>query len=227
MIIKGYFHTVIGGREMNQDSYLVDDDLKIYAVADGVGGGLKGDVASKMAVDGLKAHTAAKTPLIDAIKSLQHSIYNEALTTFGEALMGTTLTSVHIDLSIPGEATAHLGHAGDSRCYLYDGSILKQMSEDHESYDDTFQGSVLCSYLGIDTRSHQLKIQDEKFPVQAGNRLLMCSDGLYKQIQEMRIIELIRENFSSPQEMLAKMCEEAAKAEYSDNITIVYVEIEP
>ena len=226
MSIKGYAHSIVGGREMNQDSFLVDDTLSLYVVADGIGGGLKGDVASKMAVEGLQSRIAGNKPLIDAIKGLQHTIYNEAMTMFGEPLMGTTLTSARFDLSVPGEATVHLGHVGDSRCYLFDGNILKQMSEDHESYDDTFQGSVLNSYLGIDTRSYQIKIQDEKFPVQAGNRLLMCSDGLYKQMQEMRIIELIRENFSNPQELLAKMCDEASKVEYSDNVTIVYVEIE-
>jgi PPM family protein phosphatase len=226
MNIKGFSHTAIGSREMNQDSFLVEDELLLYAVADGIGGGLKGDVASKMAVEGLKAHMMSHVPLLEAIKRLQQTIYNEALTTFGEALMGTTLTSVQIEKSPTGEATVHLGHAGDSRCYVYDGNILKQMSEDHESYDDSFQGSVLNSYLGIDIRSYTLKIQDERFPIFPGQRLLMCSDGLYKQIEEMRLIQIIRENFSNPSEMLQKMTDEASKAEHSDNITVVYVEVE-
>ena len=56
MQAKGYGHSVIGSREMNQDSFIIDNALGLYAVADGVGGGMRGEVASKMAVEGLLAH---------------------------------------------------------------------------------------------------------------------------------------------------------------------------
>jgi PPM family protein phosphatase len=225
MKTKGFSHTVIGSRELNQDSLLVDDTLRVYAVADGIGGGLKGEVASKMAVDGLAAHMKANAKIGEAFKMIQQAIYNEALTSFGEALMGTTMTSVQIVDDAEG-AYANLCHAGDSRCYLFDGNLLKQLSEDHESYDENFQGSVLNSYLGIDIRSYALKIQEETVRLKAGDRLLMCSDGLYKQLTEMRIIALIRENLMDPENLLKILCEEASKAEYSDNVTVVYVEIE-
>lgn len=225
MKTKGYSYTVVGGREMNQDSLLVSDELNLYAVADGIGGGLKGEVASKMAVDGLLAHVKGNSKLNESLKMLQQAIYNEALTTFGEPLMGTTLTAVRITEDMDG-MHANLCHAGDSRCYLFDGKILRQLTEDHEHFDDSFQGSVLNSYLGIDIRSYSLKIQEEVIPVAPGNRLFMCSDGLYKQMDEMRLIALLKENATEPQVLLQKLCEEASKTEYSDNVTVVYVEIE-
>ncbi|NBW98165.1 serine/threonine-protein phosphatase, partial [bacterium] len=54
MKVTGFGYSVIGGRETNQDSFLVNNENKLYAVADGVGGGLRGEEASKMAVEGLQ-----------------------------------------------------------------------------------------------------------------------------------------------------------------------------
>src|SRR4051812_37511048 len=110
MRIQGYARSVIGGREMNQDAFLVNNDKKLYAVADGVGGGLKGEVASQMAVEGLDAHCKTASELRATITTLQEAVLKEALETIGEALMGTTLTAVLID-----NGSVNLCHVGDSR----------------------------------------------------------------------------------------------------------------
>ena len=221
MKFKGYVKSVIGGREMNQDAFLVANDIGVYAVADGIGGGLKGEVASKMAVEGFRSHFKPTTTMTETVKYLQASIYQEAINSFGEAVMGTTFTSVHLT-----ELEATLCHIGDSHLYLYDGKILKLLTQDHEQWDENLKGTVLCSYLGLDTKSFPLKIQEEHFQVIPGNRLLICSDGLYRQMEEMRIVTLIRENFQNPTELLEKLCSEASKVNHSDNITVVYVEID-
>lgn len=221
MIFKGHALSVIGSREKNQDSYLVADELSLYAVADGIGGGYNGEVASKMAVEGLKAQFSPTKTLTETVRYLQASIYQEAMNNFGEPLMGTTFTAVHLT-----DLEATFCHVGDSRLYLYDGTILKQLTEDHEQYDENLKGTVLVSYLGLDINAFPLKIQEERFTVQPGNRLLLCSDGLYKQVEETRVAALIRENLQAPQILLEKLCTEASRAEYSDNITVVYIEID-
>jgi protein phosphatase len=117
-------------------------------------------------------------------------------------------------------------HVGDSRLYHYDGTVLAQKTLDHEQYDERLQGTVLASYLGIDEKALGIKIQEESFKVKAGDRILMCSDGLYKQLDDARILQIIKENPTSTEQALETLCSEAEKAEHSDNVTVVLVEVE-
>ena len=151
MKFKGYAKSVIGGREKNQDAYLVADDISVYAVADGIGGGLNGEVASKMAIEGLRANFKPTVTMTETARYLQASIYQEAMNSFGEAVMGTTFTAVHLT-----EQEATLCHIGDSHLYLYDGTLLKLLTVDHEQYDEHLKGTVLCSYLGLDSHTFPL-----------------------------------------------------------------------
>ncbi|MBM4302820.1 MAG: serine/threonine-protein phosphatase [Deltaproteobacteria bacterium] len=220
MKTTGYYHSVVGGREQNEDSYLSDDSLGLYAVADGIGGGLKGEVASKMAVDGLRTHCQERNSLRDIFKVLQEEILNEANETLGGALMGTTLSCVEIN-----EDKATICHVGDSRVYFFDGQVLRQMTEDQEFYDDHIKATVLNSYLGLDSDIHPLRISQETLTVASGQRFLIASDGLFKQMNDMRIVTLIRENLTTPQKLVELLCDEASMVEHSDNVTVVYVEI--
>lgn len=222
MQIQAYSHSVIGGREMNQDSFLCLPERGLFAVADGVGGGLQGDVASRMAVEALSSVHVTSENIRMIVESAQEAILAEALRTLGDALMGTTLTAV----VLRGDQ-ATLCQVGDSHCYLIAEGCLRQMNEDHEVYNETVGGTVLCSYLGLPPDVSPLKIQRETFTVAPGNRLLLCSDGLYRQLTDIEISSLIRENAAAPQVLVEKLCEEAvAHADYSDNVTVVYVEFD-
>ena len=101
-----------------------------------------------------------------------------------------------------------------------------QLTSDHETYDEGYGGPVLSSYLGIPTDTFVLQIQEEAITLHSGDRLLLCSDGLYKQISENDLIQHIKAHFNEPAVLLQKLVDEAVKAEHSDNVTIVYVEIE-
>lgn len=220
MKTKGFFCSVVGSREQNEDSYLVEDSLGLYAVADGIGGGLKGDVASQMAVDGLRNYRAETDSLKEIFKILQKDILLEATETLGGALMGTTLSCVEIK-----DKKATICHVGDSRVYFFDGLVLRQLTEDQEFYDEHLRGTVLNSYLGIDSDIHPLKISQETIPVASGQGFLLASDGLFKQMSDMRIVNLIREHLMNPQQIVEKLCDEASHVEHSDNVTVVYVEV--
>ncbi|NBV50141.1 serine/threonine-protein phosphatase [bacterium] len=219
MKVTGFGYSVIGGRETNQDSFLVDNENKLYAVADGVGGGLRGEEASKMAVEGLQKKYRPGELLKPVVVQLAEEVLQEALESCnGQALMGTTLTAVQVTDNL-----AHLCHVGDSRAYLFDGSAIQQLTEDHEFYDEESQGAVLASYLGLDTRVHSLTVLEDSREVKAGQALLLCSDGLYKQMSEMQLVSTLRQGLQEPQKVLEKLCLEASKTEYSDNITIVLI----
>lgn len=221
MNFTGYAYSLIGNREMNQDAYLVENHRGLFAVADGVGGGMGGEIASKMAVEGLSRDFSAPSDLKKVFSSLQTQILKEAMNAYGEPIMGTTLTAVAIE----GEKGT-ICHVGDSRCYLYRDSHLKQVTEDQEFYDESIQGTVLGSYLGIPSETHPLQIRQEEITLAPKNRLLMCSDGLYRQMNETRMAHLIRDLQTMPEGLVRTLCEEAAQKAYSDNVTVVYIEIE-
>ncbi len=221
MITKGFSHTVIGSREINQDAYLVSENHGLYAVADGVGGGLKGEVASQMAVKGFEILAPAEGALSPVVEKLQEQVYAEAISSLGEAVMGTTFTAIRINGN-----TATVVHVGDSRCYSFSGNHLKLLTEDHEAFDEVLQGPLLISYLGIQADIHPLKIQEETVAVQPGDLFLLCTDGLYRQIDEIRIASLIRSHAQSLEALPKLICEEAAKAEHSDNVTVVLAVVE-
>ena len=220
MKFKGFAHSVVGGREQNEDSYLIDDLQGLYAVADGIGGGLKGEVASQMAVEGLRDRRKSFDSLKDIFHSLQADILQESLETLGGALMGTTLSCVQIE-----EDKATICHVGDSRVYFFDGNVLRQMTEDQEIYDEHLRGTVLNSYLGIESDIHPLRIVQETISIGPGQSLLLASDGLFKQMSDMRIVNLIRENNGNPDKLVHQLCEEASHTEQSDNVTVVYVQL--
>lgn len=221
MKFKAYGRSVIGGREMNQDSFLIYPERSVFAVADGVGGGMKGEVASQIAVTALKTLAEGPGQLKKAVLRGQEAVLNEAMTTIGEALMGTTLTAVRVH-----EGFVELCHVGDSRCYLYTENHLRQLTEDHELFDESIQAPVLSSYLGISPDVAPITIQEETVPVIAGEKIILCSDGLYKQLSENRIVELIQQHATLPETLLEAMTTEAAKADYSDNVTLVYLDFE-
>jgi len=216
----GHAYSVVGGREQNEDAYLIDDVQGLYAVADGIGGGLKGEVASRMAVEGLKELRDNFDSLRDVFHVLQSNILQESLDTLGGALMGTTLSCVEIQ---NGKAT--ICHVGDSRVYFFDGNVLRQLTEDQEIYDESLRGTVLNSYLGIESDVHPLKIVQESMMVGSGQGFLLASDGLFKQMSDMRIVTLIRQHIQTPDKLVHQLCEEASHTEHSDNVTVVYVGI--
>ncbi len=207
--------SVIGSREMNQDAYLISEDSGLYAVADGVGGGLRGEIASRMAIEGFRLYASERVSLEPTIRRLQEDIYKEAIESLGEPIMGTTLTALRITGN-----EVRLGHIGDSHCYHFTGSVLKLITEDHESFEESLGGPVLSSYLGMPTDTHTFRVQEETFTISPGDKILLCTDGLYRQLSETRIAQLVQQH-PRLEDIATALCAEASAADYSDNVTVV------
>lgn len=220
MKITGYGHSVVGSRDNNEDSWIVCEQKPLFAVADGVGGGEKGEVASKIAVTHLQ-DCADAASLNDTFRDLQRRVIEEAMHSVGAPMMGTTLTAVWVEAQ-----KAHVCHVGDSRCYIFRGSHLELLTEDQEFYDETAKAPVLGSYLGIPEDLYPLTILEYTAELRSGEGLLLCSDGLYRQLIEPRICEIIKAHLKDPAQMVKALCEEASQAEYSDNVTVVFVTVE-
>lgn len=222
--------SVVGGREGNQDAMLVDVEHGSFAVADGVGGGYRGDVASAIGV--AEVSLLPKTePLSRAFQSAQKRVIEDAMENLGQALMGSTLTAIRF-----AEGHLELCHVGDSRCFRYEPPLLRLLTVDHEFYDEASGGPVLSSYLGLDPALGPITIHEDRFPIHGRTAFLLCSDGLYKQLPEARIVDLIEHHralgsetepptLANIEALVEQLVDEASQVQYSDNVTAVFVAV--
>jgi serine/threonine protein phosphatase PrpC len=192
-------------REDNEDSYCVRNDLGLYLVADGMGGHAAGEVASRTAVDAIEAFVndtrdadANRTwpvpydphvsldanRLIAAFRLANHRIASAM--DGNEALRGMATTAAAI---LVGHGAPVVAHVGDSRLYLWRDGVLKQITQDHSWVGEQVRAGALSEH---DARRHPWRnvvtralaggedpeVDVEELPLRAGDRVLICSDGL-------------------------------------------------
>jgi PPM family protein phosphatase len=233
MKVRVGVRTDIGrARELNEDSYMVQDPL--FAVADGVGGHLGGEVASSMAIEALDALDGSDglmQALVDEIQKANRRVLEKGQGDPALQGMGTTLTV----LMVEGEK-AHVAHVGDSRAYLLRDGSLKQLTEDHtlvqrmvaegrispEEAGRHPQRSILTRAIGLD---EDVPVEQLTLDVHGGDRLLLCTDGLTDMIGD-ELIQAVLETERDPQAVSDRLVEEANRAGGEDNITVVVVDFE-
>jgi PPM family protein phosphatase len=220
-------------REGNEDSYLVSDPL--FAVADGMGGHLAGDVASSTAVEVIEnksAEVSADNPetLASVLRSANQAIWEKAGADPSLRGMGTTCTLVLLDGS-----RVHIAHVGDSRAYLLRNGELRQVTEDHtlvarmvkegrlkaEEAERHPQRSIITRALGVDA---DVDVDLETLQLEEGDRLLLCSDGLSSMIDNESIGDVLR-NEEDPQVAADALVALANGAGGEDNITVVLLDV--
>jgi PPM family protein phosphatase len=231
-----------GGREKNEDrmGYCYTRDSGLFALADGMGGHPEGEVASQLALQTLAGafQREAKPNLKSPLRFLQDSIlagHHQLLRYATEkGLVDTPRTTV-VACVLQGRA-AFWAHCGDSRLYLVRGGNLIARTRDH-SYtelqqtlsqvvpiDAKFNRSVLFTCLG----SPGKPVVDTVGPVtlQTGDRLIVCSDGLWSQLADDEIVELLSTRALS--DSVPEMVERALRngGAHGDNVTVLAVEWE-
>jgi len=216
-------------RDGNEDSYLVQDPF--FVVADGMGGHLAGDVASRMAVQTIseRAHdgtTGTPEGLEKAVREANAAIYEKASSDPSLHGMGTTCTLV-----LAADNELHIAHVGDSRAYLLRDDELSQLTEDHtlvgrmvkegrlqpEEAERHPQRSIITRALGVDD---QVEVDVLTIPIQEGDRVLMCSDGLSSMIDASTMHRVLADN-DDPQTAVDRLVDAANDAGGEDNITAV------
>jgi len=220
-------------REGNEDSYVAKEP--VFAVADGMGGHIAGDIASQTAVETIERETgngAALDPqrLAGIVQSANAAIWERAQGDPALRGMGTTCT-----LALLADGKIHLAHVGDSRAYLFRDGELSQVTEDHtlvgrmvregrltpEEAERHPQRSIITRALGVD---EHVDVDTFTLPVREGDRILLCSDGLTSMIGGEEIREVLA-NESAPQTAADRLVDLANSAGGEDNITVVLVDI--
>jgi protein phosphatase len=221
-------------RQANEDAFLTVDGL--YAVADGMGGHQAGEVASHLALETLAgAFDAAGTEiLVAAVEQANTALVERAADDPELAGMGTTLCAMAL-VEVNGSDAIAVVNVGDSRLYLLSDGELHQITEDHSlvatlqrqgriTADEAAvhpQRNILTRALGIDGRV--LVDSWEVRPV-IGDRYLLCSDGLFNEVDESRIASVLR-RLADPTEAARELVRLANEAAGRDNITCVIVDV--
>lgn len=232
--MKSVARTHIGRvRQSNQDALLVmPDACSIYAVADGMGGHRGGDIASFMAIEGLKAlygQVPSRQTIEACYQQINRDIFLRQQAEKSLRGMGTTLTMLW-------EAADHiyLGHVGDSRAYLLRDGLLSQVSLDHSLVGEMIRSGALkreaarsYPYRNVITRAvgteDHVSCDTAVFDKQPGDRWLICSDGLSEYLDSRGILEGMS---VEDMELAADtMVVGALEAGGQDNITLILLEV--
>lgn len=218
-------------RDGNEDGYVVDRRLQLFAVADGMGGHRAGEVASATALEALRAAVASGIGLGDAITSANTAVHDKAATDTELSGMGTTLTAV-----VPDGHGILVGHVGDSRGYLLRDGELRQLTTDHSLVEELVregrlteqeaavhpQRSIITRALGVEDA---VEVDVYSVSLEAGDRLLLCSDGLTTMLRADDIAGLLRRE-SDPTRAANLLVDAANAAGGEDNITTIVIDVE-
>jgi protein phosphatase len=241
---RGWSTTDIGRkRDHNEDSVLCNDDLGLYAVADGMGGHLGGERASRIAVDVFEARvrellpnlgqapdpapTAVEQALGAAASDASRAIYDSAQQSPDLAGMGTTLTG----MCLHGQYLT-LCHVGDSRAYLLRDGRARQLTEDHSWIQEQVRAGLVTPGDAIMSRFRNIITRSVGFepivtpdllsmPVEAGDCFLLCSDGLSNYFSTDEIGRILSSQFYG--DAGRALVEIANERGGDDNITCVVV----
>jgi PPM family protein phosphatase len=223
-------------RQNNEDALLVGggEDETLFVVADGIGGFEAGEVASSLAIDVLK-DLQPDQPFKAAIGEANRRIVAAGRGDEKLSGMGTTVVAIRFG-GKQGEPVAEVAHVGDSRAYLMRGGDMIPITEDHSLVAELVrsgdltrdqaaehpQKNLITRALGAD---EEVDVDTAILPIEAGDRILLCSDGLSDMVSETGISEILVDSPDDPERAARVLLSAALDAGGNDNITIVIVDV--
>jgi len=237
-------------RDHNEDSFLVDLDLGLFVVADGMGGHAGGEHASRLAVETIQREVRAArestggaferpdgiedSPLPDvmrqAVEAACAAIFDAAQTDTELAGMGTTVTAALMDGN-----HAFVAHVGDSRCYLLRDGKIYQVSEDHSLVNEQIKAGAISPeeartsrFKNIITRSvgfeRTVAVDLMGIELQVDDRFVVCCDGLSNLVEDPEILAIA--DGPSLVEAAERLVALANERGGDDNITVIVARVD-
>ncbi len=229
-------------RTANEDACFVMSDEGVFVVADGVGGENSGDLASSTAVkkvadyicrnplDGLKSSKVIRDYFFRCIEHVNFTVFDLSKKNEENKGMATTLVAAYVAGS-----SLYIMNIGDSRAYICRGGKLTQITEDH-TYVNTLVKKGLITEEEAKTHENRNMITKAvgaeenvepdffKVSTKVGDIVLICTDGLYGEIEETEMTGIISGGLSM-QEACDRLVDRANENGGHDNITVVCIKI--
>ena len=212
----------------------MSEKLRLYGVADGMGGHKGGEVASTSARDDLLRELEGKTPsvatLSGAIEEVNRQIYHQQEHDDALTGMGTTLSVLWMS-----DNFVYIGHVGDSRVYLLRDGEFKQMTLDHSLVEQLVREGVLTEeeaqnhpMRNIITRAlgtdDYVAVDAQDIPVEENDVYLLCSDGLSNYLEEDELLHAVQ---NQPSDALCDhLVQIALDRGGRDNITLIVCRVD-
>lgn len=224
-------------RENNEDSVLVRVP-NLFAIADGMGGYNAGEIASFETVRLLSDLDCSQIPESEVLSYMERKIkkINTQIWTMSQEIpeqrgMGTTLTAVYLGK----DGVAFVGHVGDSRIYLMQDGVFKQVTSDHSLVAEMVRQKQLTpSEAATSSQKHvitraigafpEVEVDLFEFIVTGAQKLLLCSDGLSDMVPNEAIEHLLLEEDLNV--IADKLMELALAAGGKDNISFIILDLE-
>lgn len=231
-------------RERNEDSFLFDEGLGLFMVADGMGGHRGGEVASALAVETLRDHVRQvlrgnqgrriqpRAVLTEGYEHATRRIYDQSQQSDSQLQgMGTTLVAALLVDDI-----LFVANVGDSRAYMFKDGLLWQITEDHSLVNEQLRAGIInekdlsrLAPRNVITRSvgfePEVQVDVIERRVSPGELFLLCSDGLSGLVTDERIGEICRTH--KPSELVSVCINEAKKNGGDDNVTVMVLYAQP
>ncbi len=237
-------------RENNEDNVRLwtDDEYVVAVVADGMGGAVAGEEASRIAVETIQQGQFLQTPdespldldddqavnwLCDTIRSANTNIVDRALSNPELRGMGTTMTLAYVR-----STSAIIAHVGDSRAYLIDGHTrrITQITADHsfvealvaaghlthEQAEEHPMRNVLYRALG---QNEEVDVDVYEVHLRLGDRLVLCSDGLTRHVKPHEIASIVMDE-DEPELACQSMIDLANARGGEDNVSVILIALD-
>lgn len=235
-------------RKSNEDALLLKDEIGLYIVCDGMGGHAAGEVASAEAVEaaygmvrrGLTGLNVLRDPIVEehahaacrlmesAGQAATYFVYSMGQFEADKSGMGTTLSA----LLVLGEYVV-TAQVGDSRIYRVRKGEVEQLTEDHTLIDWQLKQGLITAeeasrspHKNVITRAvgnrDYVQVDTRVIPLAAGDRFVLCSDGLHGYLEEADIAPIVALGAEKAVDLFIKLANERGG---KDNITVIQVEI--
>jgi PPM family protein phosphatase len=240
-------------RSSNEDSYSARPDLGLFLVADGMGGHVAGEVASRIAAEAIQtfiAETAGADknrtwpypfePLLSLEANRLKAAFRLANRQIANAIsdsadlrgMATTASAF-----LAGERHAAVGHVGDSRVYVLRGSTLVQLTNDHSWVEEQVRAGTMTPtaarqhpWRNVVTRAlaggDDPEVDVVELTPSAGERFLVCSDGLFGVVPNDVIAEVLSSRDRALQDICTELVAAANEEGGPDNITTLVLQVD-
>ena len=249
MHVTGVGLTHVGRqRQHNEDTFLVEDQARLFLVADGMGGHAAGEIASRIAVDSITEfilhtkeddgtwphaydeHFKRSTNRLMAAVRLANTRVLEAMRKDARLRgMGTTVVACLAD-----DTTMSIAHVGDSRAYLIRENKLSRITNDHSWVFEQVQAGMLTEaeaekhpLRNVITRALggalQVTPDASEIEIRPGDVYLLCSDGLTGMVPEEEILRMVNEHHDDIDKACQQLIDAANERGGLDNVTAILV----
>jgi protein phosphatase len=219
-------------REHNEDAYSYDLSRMVWVVADGMGGKSRGEVASRIAALVIKNKAAEKQDLVQAIE-----VGNAAIQMASKRQLGSKMGTTVVALRINSQLAYELAWVGDSRAYLWRDGVIEALTRDHSFVQELLDSGVIDEaeaeehpYRNVVTRSlgsdqeKKCKADTVTGKLAPGERLLLCTDGLSKELDDAAIAACLGQG-KGAQATVDELVQQALDNGGEDNITALIIDI--